>query len=42
MRDRINGMRKLLVSKLQESGAATASGDFSFIEAQRGMSPSRV
>jgi len=34
MRDRINGMRKLLVKKLAEHGVP---GDFSFIEKQRGM-----
>ena len=34
MRDRINGMRKLLVKKLAEHGVP---GDFSFIERQRGM-----
>lgn len=34
MRDRINGMRKLLVAKLGEHGAP---GDFSFIEKQKGM-----
>ena len=34
MRDRINGMRKLLVQKLGEHGAP---GDFSFIQRQRGM-----
>lgn len=34
MRERINGMRSLLVEKLAEKGAA---GDYSFIEQQRGM-----
>ena len=34
MRDRINGMRSLLVKKLAEHGAA---GDYSFIEKQQGM-----
>lgn len=34
MRDRINGMRGLLVDKLKEKGAA---GDFEFIRQQRGM-----
>lgn len=34
MRDRINGMRRLLVDKLAEHGA---EGDFSFIVRQRGM-----
>jgi len=34
MRDRINGMRTLLVDKLAEKGAA---GDYSFIAKQRGM-----
>ncbi|QDU54330.1 amino acid aminotransferase [Aeoliella mucimassa] len=34
MRNRINGMRVLLVSKLKEKGV---EGDFSFIERQRGM-----
>ena len=34
MRDRINGMRKLLVSKLAEHGA---DADYSFIEGQNGM-----
>jgi len=34
MRDRINGMRKLFVSKLAEHGVP---GDFSFIQQQRGM-----
>lgn len=34
MRDRINGMRSLLVEKLAEHGAA---GDYAFIERQRGM-----
>lgn len=34
MRDRINGMRTLLVDKLAEKGA---SGDYSFIAKQRGM-----
>ncbi|TWT30278.1 Aspartate aminotransferase [Posidoniimonas corsicana] len=34
MRDRINGMRKLLVEKLAEHGAP---GDHSFIQQQRGM-----
>lgn len=34
MRDRINGMRNLLVDKLKEKGVA---GDFEFIRRQRGM-----
>ena len=34
MRDRINGMRKLLVAKLAEHGTP---GDYSFIEKQKGM-----
>jgi len=34
MRDRINGMRRLLVEKLAEKGVP---GDFSFIQWQRGM-----
>ena len=34
MRDRINGMRRLLVSELNERGV---TADFSFIERQRGM-----
>lgn len=34
MRERINGMRRTLVAKLAESGV---TGDFSFIERQRGM-----
>jgi aspartate/tyrosine/aromatic aminotransferase len=34
MRDRINGMRTLLVDKLAEKGVP---GDFSFIKSQRGM-----
>lgn len=34
MRDRINGMRQLLVAKLAEHGAP---GDYSFIEQQNGM-----
>ncbi|MEN1679116.1 MAG: amino acid aminotransferase [Planctomycetota bacterium] len=34
MRERINGMRRLLVAKLDEHGAA---GDYSFITSQRGM-----
>src|SRR5690606_20359601 len=34
MRDRINGMRTLLVDKLAEKGAP---GDYSFIARQRGM-----
>lgn len=34
MRDRINGMRRLLVQKLRETGV---DRDFSFIENQRGM-----
>lgn len=39
MRDRINGMRTLLVDKLQEHTGAAGSGfgDFSFIARQRGM-----
>jgi aspartate/tyrosine/aromatic aminotransferase len=39
MRDRINSMRTLLVDRLKEytTGAASGSGDFSFIARQRGM-----
>ncbi len=37
MRDRINGMRALLVDKLKEYGVGGDAADFSFINRQRGM-----